>query len=220
MSIGTAVLISSLFIGVIILYVATKDRWQWSRAFRTVGLTLSLLIAAAGLTGLGFYFWPALMPATIPAQYAGIKLGMSQGEVLYIKGMPATVRGIGSADPWEEKLTHKIEQIPKGKKVQDFGVWQYELSNAMLYVSFNKDRSQVFSILCIASDFLGSCPEIGGIKVGSSEADVLRRFGRPDEAEIKEMTKYMDYRQLGVVFGLMKESVLVLIVKAPDSNRK
>lgn len=48
---------------------------------------------------------------------------------------------------------------------------------------------------------------VPGITDGSTEADVVRRFGQADQSEIKAVTKTMNYQKLNVTFTLEKERV-------------
>jgi hypothetical protein len=120
MSIGLGIFLSSLCLGTIALYGITKDRWNWRRIGRNISLGL-LVIAIAGA---GVYFWNDL-PTFIPKQneYAGLRLGMTQEEVQYIKGHPPTVLGEAEGEgEWKGfKPNIATTNLEKGKRVEDRG---------------------------------------------------------------------------------------------------
>jgi hypothetical protein len=90
MSIGTAIFLSSCVFAVVILYGVTKDRWPWRRfVARSALVILGIIVAAGAIIG-GFIFLnqPPTPILARQTEYAGLRLGMSPNEVLYIKGTP------------------------------------------------------------------------------------------------------------------------------------
>jgi protein-S-isoprenylcysteine O-methyltransferase Ste14 len=87
MSVGLGIFLSSLVLSIVVLYGFTKDRWNWPKIARRTGL--GVLTVAALVIGIwaGIYFWNQL-PASLRTQteYAGLRIGMAQDEVMYIKG--------------------------------------------------------------------------------------------------------------------------------------
>jgi hypothetical protein len=208
MSVGTAIFFSSLVLALVGLYAATKDRWRW-RAFAKHGLVaIAGLVVVAGMFGLALYAWPL----TQQTEYLHVKIGASPNEVNYIMGAPANVYGEMSNDPdmagWQEVI--EIQKIPKGKSFRDYTDWAWKRPNGHIDITFNPEKTAAVAIECYSSDKLGRCPAIEGIADGSSEDQVLKRFGQPDTSKITNSTKRVTYQKLGVFFLLEQQIVYML----------
>jgi hypothetical protein len=113
MSLGLGIFLSTLVLAVVILYGLTKDRWGWRRILKRTALTLLALAAIIG----GVYFWNQLpVPQT---EYAGIRIGMTPDEVMYIKGFPPTVFGElsndGEGKGWHWRKENASKTIASGR---------------------------------------------------------------------------------------------------------
>jgi hypothetical protein len=209
MSIGWGIFLSSLILSAVILYGVTKDRWNWRKTARTVGLgVVSVLVLAIGTWGV-IYVWDQL-PVSVSkqTQYAGLRIGMPQDEVMYIKGYPPTVFGEAENEGWQPLIeTKKLEQ---GKKVQDYREWSYEISGGRIDVEFDADKKAIIVISCYSSDRLRRCPSIGGISDGNTEQEVTHKLGKADSARIEGVTKSLYYKKLGIYFVLAQEQVYTL----------
>jgi hypothetical protein len=95
MELGTGIFLSSALIALVLLYGFTKDRWRWRK---NLGEMLGGAIVAGSVVvvvvAIGQY-WEKWFPPQLgrQTQYAGLKLGMSPQEVMYIKGNPPGVFG-------------------------------------------------------------------------------------------------------------------------------
>ncbi len=58
MSVRTAVLLSAVFIGVVALYLETRDQWNWTKLMRRLIFGLLLLVG-----GIGGWIYFKLQPA-------------------------------------------------------------------------------------------------------------------------------------------------------------
>jgi len=67
MSIGTAIFLSSLFLGLVALFAATKDRWRWGQFVKRLALTVASILLLAALAWGGVYLW-SIMPITVAQQ--------------------------------------------------------------------------------------------------------------------------------------------------------
>jgi hypothetical protein len=211
MSLGLGIFLSSLVLAVVILYGLTKDRWGWRLMLKRTALTFLVLAAIIG----GVYFWNQL-PVTVTPQteYAGIRIGMTPDEVMYIKGFPPTVFGEPRDDGDWKGFQPAIEtkDLEKGKRVQDYRDWSYGPPNSRIDIKFNEAKDAVIAVQCYSGDRLGSCPSIAGVTDGDSEKEVIRRLGNPDTSRIEGVTKTMAYRNLGITLKLEKERVYLLAV--------
>src|SRR5262245_61539470 len=95
MSLGTGIFLSSLVLATVILYGFTKVRGRWGKM---IGWTLLVVIGGvAAVTAIGQIrqYWEEWFPPQLgrQTQYAGLKLGISPQEVMYIKGYPPPSSG-------------------------------------------------------------------------------------------------------------------------------
>ncbi|WP_018459708.1 hypothetical protein [Bradyrhizobium sp. WSM4349] len=165
-------------------------------------LAAFVLLAGAGIYSLQFIPWP-VSPQT---EYSRIKIGISPDEVIYIKGMPSCEM---SKDPdwsgWQQLI--EVEKIEKGKTVRDFQDWTWGENGSRIDVAFDPaTRSRVIAVECYSSDKRSRCPPIEGFLDGSSEAEVVKKFGEPDAAKITGTSKRMSYQRLGVFFLVEQEA--------------
>ncbi len=85
MSLGTGIFLSSLILGLILIFWITKDRVRWGRSFLWFFGGIVVISCAAYLYS---NYQP---PPTKQFEYADLRLGMSQQEVRYVKGSPTAV---------------------------------------------------------------------------------------------------------------------------------
>jgi hypothetical protein len=218
MSIGTAIFLSSIVLGLIALYATTKDRWRWGLFAKRVALGLVSVFAITAFAWLGFYLWERFpMTAARQTEYSRIKIGTSPSEVNYIKGPPTIVYGEMSKDAdwkgWQQII--EVKNIEKGKSVMDFSDWGWNEGKSRIDITFDPDRTKVIAIQCYSADKASRCPPIAGIADGSKEEEVLTRFGPPDEAKITGTTKRMSYQKLGAYFSLEQQTVYMLGINDP-----
>jgi hypothetical protein len=108
----------------------------------------------------------------------------------------------------------ELNAIEKGKSVRDYDDWVYDVhgdNQVDLIVHF--DKAAVVSIECIThgdGTRVGRCPSIAGIADGSSEQDVLAKFGSPDQVGLDGVTKRIRYPKLGIFFLLTKQRVYIV----------
>jgi len=92
MTLGTGIFLSAALLGLIILFNATKDRWDWKRIMKWVVITA---VAVPGI-GLGLLwadnvglfeksYWERPSKQTV---MWGIELGTDKDDVLFLKGKP------------------------------------------------------------------------------------------------------------------------------------
>lgn len=94
MTIGSGLFLSALFLGLVILYVATKDRWNWKRLIKWV---IGLPIVLAVIAGLGTWGYVTYQDRpTAQTSFFDIPLGATRADVRFAKGEPSE---IASDDP-------------------------------------------------------------------------------------------------------------------------
>jgi len=213
MELGTAVFLSSIVLAVVILYVITKDRWRWRRIVKQAALVCLCLIVLGAALGVGAYFWGLQLPQEVQPQnaYAGLRLGMTQEEVMHVKGYPPIVFD-GSMTKVDTK------RLEKEKQVTDFRDWSYSEYEREIVVTFNPNRAAVTAIQCYSSKTY-RCPDLSGVRDGDSENDVVRKLGNPTSSKIEGTTKEMRYRSLNIVIRLAKEQVYLVALRHPSHQR-
>jgi hypothetical protein len=223
MDLGTGIFLSCAMLALVLLYGFTKDRWRWRKLVgRTLLVSVILAAGAAGAIAIAHY-WDELFPTrlTRQTQYAGLKLGISPQEVMYIKGYPPVVLGQENADPeWKGFFTIiKTSELEKGKKVTDYKNWSYDHYKHNINVEFNNERTAVIRIQCYSEDKIARCPSIGSVWDGTSEQEALRKLGGPAEQRIDGVSKSVRFPNLGVRLTLTQEQVYILEVYDPQSDR-
>src|SRR4051812_22535231 len=86
MNLGTGIFLSSVFVGTIALFLATKDRWDWKKIVIRTGISAVLLVAIGGLA-LWSYLTYEERPKPLET-FWDLAPGMSRAEVKFRKGEP------------------------------------------------------------------------------------------------------------------------------------
>ena len=219
MSLGTGIFLSTLVLAAVVLYGITKDRWNWRRIVKRTALVfLGLVVIGAAVVG-GFQFWDQLpTKITRQAEYAGLRVGMTQDEVMYIKGYPPFVLAEEVNDPqWKGfYLVVETKNLEKGKRVIDYQNWSYKEYEHNINVTFNEAKTAVVAIQCNSIDKLYRCPAIGGVRDGDTEKEALRKFGNPSNSQIQGVAKTLTYRDLGIKLTLTKEQIYIMEIRDPQ----
>jgi len=222
MELGTGIFLSALVIALVVLYGITKDRWNWRRFVKRTAVVCLGVVLLGVVAGAGVYLYKQI-PTAVSRQtgYAGIRLGMSQDEVLYIKGYPPTVLAEEVSDPQLKGffLVLETSKLEKGKSVGDYRHWSYKEHYRNINIAFSDART-VVAIQCFSDDKLGRCPAIAGIEDGDHETKALRMLGNNPQAKISGITKSLTYPELGVQLHLTKEQVYMLEVSSPGYVRR
>lgn len=217
MSLGLGVFLSTVFIGILLLYRWTMGRWNWGRNLRRF-LGAAAMIVIVG--GASFWAYTAYTNRpVIQSSYYGVNLAMPMAEVKYRLGWPSNVLVPGNASaaqPWErapEVLS--VKKIPDGKSVDDYQSWSYD-GPPRIDIEFDKASGNVTSVGCFGG--AGICSPVLGISDGLSETDVRDRLGAATTERIDGPSKIMEYRQLGVELYLTKGRVYMLVVRQFPSS--
>lgn len=212
MSLGLGVFLSTVFIGILLLYRWTRGRWNWGRSLRRFFGGAALIVIVGGGS-----FWAYMAYTNRPAMqssYYGVTLAMTMAEVKYKLGWPSNVLVPGDpagAQPWDRDPTVlSVKKIPDGKSVDDYQSWSYD-GPSRIDIEFDKTGGNVTSVACFAGD--AGCSPVLGISDRSSEQDVVDRLGNPTNERIDGPAKIMEYRKLGVKLYLAKGRVYMLEVR-------
>jgi hypothetical protein len=181
---------------------------------------LSLLPFAAviAVTYLGhplyLHFRNRLLPQV---RYSGLALGMTQAEVIRVKGYPVQVlEEAGSG----KRPTVRLADIPGRKTVNDYAEWEYPIGKSestTLEVFYAAGTKLVTQISCYSRT--GYCPPVAGISTGASRDEVLEKLGEPNVAKTSNEFQTLDYPNLHLSLLLEGRRVVMLSVRELEGTR-
>lgn len=83
MELGTGIFLSAILISFVLLFRATKDRWNWKKIFGYP----AILMLVAGVGGGGWWYYTEMIPK--PSTSAkDVELGTTYSDVIFKKGKP------------------------------------------------------------------------------------------------------------------------------------
>jgi len=218
MSLGAGIFLSVLIVCLLVLYLATRDRWRWGRILLwSIGSLVGLiLLVGGGISG----YWTYQNRPVVQTEYLNVPLGVTKEEVLYRLGAPTGV--YREATEEEEKsfpdelkgsviLANQDGKYPPGKSAKDYDYWEWQRFDAPFTVAFRDNL--VVRINCYAPE--GKyCPPMLGIGTGYTEQQVLDKLGEPTKSKLSPPTsKDFEYPDLNVSIGFTKQKVNVFTVQ-------
>jgi hypothetical protein len=175
--------------------------------------------------------------------YHSISIGMTKAEVQYALDAPQTVQGpiveaedgtrfsnplrVNSLEQ-NESIPPGYDPIPVGKSVVDYDLWHYWNSRGSFDVEFDESEQRVKSISCY-SETRGGCETLFGLGPGTTEDEVIRLIGQPDNQEVLgsgeivmgmqvRVSKSMRYDALGLDLMLSKRVVRSISKRSATSE--
>jgi hypothetical protein len=182
MSLGTGIFSTAVLLSIVILFVVTKDRWSWKRITIWISSIAALLVVIGIVIG---KYSDVLLDRPQPfTELGGIKLGASQADVKFMKGLPdAQCTDSEEKDwtLWAYKLTTESEGTPSWLVVtfkEGIGVWTVWI----------RSDNQTFT----------NAPMLDHINKWSSIEDIEKRFGpastvHPSEDQLSRTYAYRKY---------------------------
>jgi len=195
MNLSLSILLSSIILGLVVLYVNTKDRWKWAKILKLV-IAIPLSLALIAVAGVFLYTKISDRPRK-QTEFWQISLSDTKEDVLFKKGKP-------------------IEE-------ESDNLWSYIIEVGMYIVGFYDGKVIEIAYTDISNksnpfaEFLPG-PTIQGIGFNESSDAVTRKFGSP--ASIVESKKGLArmyyFPQYNVWFTLEKDSVRVYGIYNPE----
>lgn len=186
MTLGTGIFLSFLFIGIIALFIATKDRWNWKKIILWPVITL---ISLAVIAGISYYTYKTISdrPKTQDS-FWDISLNTTKEDIKFIKGEPTEITDKGN---W----VYKISQS------------DYTDDKSIYIITFRNDS--VRYIMYFGSDWL-SAPDLQGIWIKSNRDKLIEKFGKPSSIahSADELERIISYEQYNVSFILKGNKVI------------
>lgn len=182
MSLATSILLSSIILALAILFVGTKDKWNWSTISKRTGLSFLSLVIIGSLVGFGIYFFskrPKIMK-----EYWGLTFNDTLEDVMFKKGK---YREISDSESGSKNYTYVNEK-------------------AGYLILISSSPKKVIRVMCGA----GACPPIQGINMGSTSAELIEKFGKPSEIKNLDesgLTRRYYFKRYNVQFDLEKDAV-------------
>lgn len=180
MGVRAAVLLAAVVIGVVALYLETRERWDWTKLIRRLLLGLVLVVGSVG----GGIYWSSLPPTSPVSELWGIALGASKDDVLFLKGEPAAI-----LEP---------------------GTWFYAPSRNRAYHVVFGDSDEVVRILVLSGPGFSSGAPIFGVRTGFRTQRLVDRLGEPSRvlSLSNGLQRAYLYDHLNAVFVLEQSEVV------------
>lgn len=161
--------------------------------------------------------------------YYGVEIGSSKKEVGYKLGYPSKVMTPFRDDPdqpgWKvsddldvDKSGNIDNNDPSpGRALEQFDKWRYVKGTDWVDVEFDGTSKNLSSISCMGSTDgpRSRCQQLAGVGIGTSEAELRKKFGQPLKEDITAVFKFMDYSHKGLRFMLDKRGVYLLTLSKP-----
>ena len=182
MTLGDGIFYSSLVLGTIALFIATKDRWNWKKI---ILWPLTVVVVVVFIWGTAAFVQSRIpYKPKVQESFWGVSLLSSKADVKFMKGMPTT---------------------------QDEGVWKYKeektyTNDSSYNIVFHDDK---VGVVYFEGDNWLYAPELQGIELGNSEKEVRKRFGEPSKISVAddELGRLYAYKDFNVFFFLMEGEV-------------
>ncbi len=180
MSVRAAVLLSAVFIGVVALYLETRDQWNWTKLMRRLILGLLLLVGGIG----GWIYWSSLPPSSPVSEFWGIALGASKSDVRFLKGEPSEI-----VEP---------------------GTWVYVADRSRTYSLVFGNTDEIIRILAVSGPGFGSGASLLGVRTGFGTQRLVDQLGEPSRVLRlpNDLRRAYLYTHLNAVFILEQSAVV------------
>ena len=187
------ILFSAILLGIVMLYLRKRERWEWDKILILFTVTI-VCISIFGSIGVFVYIKMSDKPE-IQTSFWDINLTTRKPTIKFIKGPPNIVK--------DENIWVYISEIRGTPEVY--------------YLGFSEDQLRFVGYL--GGDLSGG-PSIQGIEKGSSLDDILTFFGKPSHiSESKDgFKKLYSYENYNVFFIIEDNRVSIYGVFYPKDG--
>jgi len=229
MTTGDAIFLSSLFLGLIALYIVTRDRWNWKKLILwLLGVPVGLVVVLwtsiyvnermnkecdvsqntqsclMTLTGLPQKEAPQKEAPQKETQFWGIQLGATVADVRFAKGVPTDTDKTGEKDA--PGFFYQVDK--KGDKYSAGYVVYFKkgkVREILFYLSPERDTTDIEALISVHHQSY-AVPTIQGINLNSTLDQVINKFGQPSyiSRSKDELSRIYSFEKYNVVFEFKK----------------
>lgn len=190
MEIGTGIFFGLLFIGLVWLYVSTRDRWRWKRFFAWCAAIIATL--SLGLGGWAGYDHYQRSRPRFQDSLWGLRPGMTPEDVVFRKGEPTT------------KNDRTWIYYDKDSRVANLVLWK-------------NGKAQAIETHITTGGQTYSLPSIPGVSTYDSLEEIEEKLGTPDAVSHSEDSaqRIVNYLRFGLFLTLEKNKLVAVGVLDP-----
>ncbi len=190
MELGTSIFLSALVVASAVLYVGTKDRWNWRKIVLWPALAVLVVSVLGG--GYAYFEYERQNRPQQQLQLWDVALGDSPADVKFKKGEPLT----------SESTSVSVSEAAAGDAKTSV-VWVYPVSGdseARYQVQFRSGR--VWRVMYVGDDL--SAPQIPGVPAFLSLTKLEAALGPPSSIvrSPDDLTRIYVYEHLNLFFGI------------------
>ena len=198
MDIGAGIFFGLIFIGLVWLYVSTRERWRWKRI--GVWCATIVVVPLLGVTGWVKYLdYQASQPRFLDSLW-GLSPGMTPEDVVFRKGEP-------------------YKKNEKDEIAGESWVYVGEASEAIHEVLWKNGKVRSIEALTLKSRPYG-LPSIPGIDSSDSLEEVQKKLGPPDAVSMSKdnTSRMVSFLRYGLFLRLEKNRVTAVGVLDPKEG--
>ncbi|MBI2999219.1 MAG: hypothetical protein HYY46_12365 [Deltaproteobacteria bacterium] len=186
MSVGASILLSAIFLGVIALFITTKDRWKWKNILRWSAISLLVLAVLLG-SSVYIYHWISNRPK-LSERFWDVPLDATKNDIKFLKGAPSEKRD--GDNVWVYK-------------------WEKDSNCRDSTYAIFFDNDKIRFIGYYGPNSVCSPHGIQGINLGASYQMVLKKFGQPNHVTISEddLERTISFTKYNAFFTLRENHV-------------
>lgn len=217
MSVGTGIFFGAVFMGLIYLYVNTKDIWAWRKITKRVMLTILVVIVILGI----------VVGAVIAYDSYQVEKAIQEKER---PGLVNSLEGVSIGQKLSDvRFKVAIKRAPDSDDEKDLAYVHAEKDNVLIY--FDKSTNLVSSVGVRCTDDAFKYPSlysvnIHGIQCGSSSENIISTYpegmvralcfsASNDETGIFASLRTYDVPAYGVQYVLETNKVSRFIIQEP-----
>lgn len=180
MEVGTGIFLGALILGMILLYISTRDRWNWRKL---IGRSLMVSVVFGAVIGLGSWAHYAYANRIVPVEtFMDLTVKDTQDDIKFKKGKPEP----GSTD----------------------GVWAYadKDGNWDYIVRFQKQK--VRAVIYVGT--CTYCNNLYGLGIGTPYNVIVEKLGEPSSVLSSKdgLDRYVSFDKTNLVFRLAQGKVV------------
>jgi hypothetical protein len=195
LSIGTSIFLSVVLLSVVLLFISTKDRWNWKKIilFAVGGSLIIGLLLGGG-------YWAYMTISTRPhlqSSFLGTPISASKSEVKFLNGEPLRKTGNEEWETWEY--------------VGNKGTYARFVYN----IVFKQDK--IYCIVLLGGDsfhpygtgYWDNYIRVQGFGYDNSHKSIIQKFGQPSHISMSkdDLARVLSFKKYGVFFVLNKNKI-------------